>query len=242
MIKLLQKEGIMFNKKINKNGFTLAEVLLSIVIIGVIAVLTIPSLLKNTQEKARMALLKGTVANLSNAVQAEITRHRTTEIPSTDIYKNPQTFLERFELAKSGTPFATSYSDAKETEDVLIPDNNSEGQYSVLLKNGVGLGIVNDKENSTTSVVIDLTGSDKPNMVGADYYILKIEWYEDVKSWGDDTTGIQNYNSSTRAGEVSSYKIGGVTGAALKTECINGNGAACYRMVELSGYDPQYLD
>ena len=235
----------MFNIKINKNGFTLAEVLLAVVIIGVIAVLTIPSLLRNTQEKARMALLKGTVANLSNAVQTEMTRHRATEIPSTDIYKNPQTFLERFELAKSGTPFATSYrrySDAKETEDVLIPDNNSEGQYSVLLKNGVGLGIVNDKENSTTSVVIDLTGSDKPNMVGADYYILKIEWYEDVKSWGDDTTGIQNYNSSTRAGEVSSYKIGGVTGAALKTECINGNGAACYRMVELSGYDPQYLD
>lgn len=235
----------MFDIKINKNGFTLAEVLLAIVIIGVIAVLTIPSLLKNTQEKARMALLKGTVANLSNAVQTEMTRHRATEVPSTDIYKNPQTFLERFELAKSGTPFATSYrrySDAKETEDVLIPDNNSEGQYSVLLKNGVGLGIVNDKENSTTSVVIDLTGSDKPNMVGADYYILKIEWYEDVKSWGDDTTGIQNYNSSTRAGEVSSYKIGGVTGGALKTECLNGNGAACFRMVELSGYDPQYLD
>ena len=245
MVKLFKKEGTMFNKKIYKNGFTLAEVLIAVTIVGVIAVLTIPSLLKNSQEKARMTLLKGTVANLSNAVQAEMTRHRATEVPATDIYKNPQAFLEKFEIAKSGTPFATSYkrySDAQTAQDVLIPDNNTEGQYSVLLKNGVGLGIVNDKDNSTTSVVIDLTGSDKPNMVGADYYILKIEWYEDIKSWGDDTTGIENYNSSTRAGEVSSYKIDGATGGALKAECLNGNGAACFRMVELSGYDPQYLD
>jgi prepilin-type N-terminal cleavage/methylation domain-containing protein len=78
MVKLFKKEGTMFNKNIFKNGFTLAEVLIAVTIVGVIAVLTIPSLLKNSQEKARMTLLKGTVANLSNAVQAEMTRHRST--------------------------------------------------------------------------------------------------------------------------------------------------------------------
>ena len=217
---------------IKKRGFTLAEVLLAVTIVGVIAALTIPSLLKNTHEKSRMALLKGTVASVSNVIQSEMLKQRTTEITSTEIYKNPKAFLEKFELAKSGKPFGTTYkrySDATETNDVLIPEEESETQASVLLKNGVGLGIVNDKENSTTSVVVDLTGSDKPNMVGVDYYIMKIEWYD------DETSGI-------RAGDVTSYKIGGVTGAALKTECTGGNGAACFRMAELSGYDPQYLD
>lgn len=203
---------------IKKHGFTLAEVLLAVTIVGVIVALTIPSLLRNTHEKSRMALLKGTVATVSSVIQSEMLKQRTTEITSTDIYKNPKAFLEKFELAKSGEPFGTTYkrySDATETNDVLIPDEDSETQASVLLKNGVGLGIVNDKENSTTSVIVDLTGSDKPNMVGADYYIMKIEWYD------NETSGI-------RAGDVTSYKIGGVTGAALKTECTGGNGAKMF--------------
>ena len=42
-----------------KNGFTLAEVLITLAIIGVVAVLTLPALNSNTQEQqARTALKK----------------------------------------------------------------------------------------------------------------------------------------------------------------------------------------
>lgn len=230
---------------IKKHGFTLAEVLLSIVIIGVIAVLTLPSLLNNIHQKTRMNLLKGVVATVNDAVQKEFTKERTTDITLTDIYKDPEAFLEKFELAKAGEPFGTEYkrySDAKVTNDVLIPNKNTDNQATALLKNGVGIGIVNDIDNRTTSVVVDLTGNDKPNMVGSDYYIFKIEWDDDIHEWGDDTNGESNYNSTTRAGTVGSYKIGGATGSELKNECTAGNGAACFRMAELSGYDPNYLD
>lgn len=42
-----------------KNGFTLAEVLITLAIIGVVATLTLPALMTNTQEQqARTALKK----------------------------------------------------------------------------------------------------------------------------------------------------------------------------------------
>jgi len=218
----------------SKNGFTLGEVLIIVLIIGIIAVLSLPSLMKNINEKSRMSLLKGTVASIGSVVQSEITKQRTNEITSTDIYKDPKEFIQKFNGAKSGKPFATSYrkySDSKEASDVLIPSDDNDNQAALLLKNGVGIGIVNDGANSRTSFVVDLTGSDKPNMVGVDYFILKLEWYD---------------GNGHHAGDITSYENGGAegpeSGSALETACKSGNGAACFRMVELSGYDPKYLD
>jgi len=217
-----------------KYGFTLGETLAAMLIVGIIAILSLPSLMKNVQEKSRMSLLKGTVATVGNVIQSELTKQRTTEITSTDIYKDPQKFIQKFESAKSGKPFATSYkrySDSKVASNVIIPSDDNQGQAVLLLKNGVGIGIVNDSENSKTSVVVDVTGADKPNMVGVDYYILKVEWYD---------------GNGYRAGDISGYQNGGIEGeetsAGLKTSCLEGNGAACFRMVELSGYEPRYLD
>lgn len=214
-------------------GFTLGETLAAMLIVGVIAILSLPSLMRNIQEKNRMSLLKGTVASIGNVIHGELTRQRTDEITSTDIYKNPKEFLQKFTGAKSGKPFATSYkrySDSKVAQDVLIPSDNNEDQAVLLLKNGVGIGVVNDKENSKTSIVVDVTGEDKPNMVGVDYFILKVEWYD---------------GNGYRAGDISSYENGGAEGVesseGLKTSCLDGNGAACFRMVELSSYEPRYL-
>lgn len=220
----------MVNKKY---CFTLGEVLLTILIVGIIAILSIPSLMKSVHEKSRMALLKGTVATIGEVVQGELTRHRMAEITSMDIYKDPKKFIQNFNGAKSGKPFATSYrkySDSKEASGVLIPSDDNEGQAVLLLKNGVGLGIVNDGENSRTSFIVDVTGEDKPNMVGVDYFILKMEWYD---------------GNGHHMGDITSYENGGAEGtesnAGLKTSCMEGNGAACFRMVELSSYDPKYL-
>ena len=217
-----------------KDGFTLGEVLLAVFIVGVIAVLSLPSLNKDINEKSRMSLLKGTVSTISDVVQMELTKSRTTEIQDTDIYKNPQMFMKKFKGTKSGAPFASSYkrySDSKVISDILIPSNDKEGQAVLLLANGVGVGLVNDEENSRTSFVIDVTGADKPNMVGVDYFIVKLAL---------------NDGNGCRAGDITSYTNGGAegveSGSGLKDSCLAGNGAACYRMVELSGFDPKYLD
>ena len=52
-----------------KNGFTLAEVLITIAIIGIVATLTLPALMTNTQEQQAMTGLKKGINTLTEAAQ-----------------------------------------------------------------------------------------------------------------------------------------------------------------------------
>lgn len=50
-----------------KSGFTLAEVLITLGIIGVVAAITLPTLIQNNDEKATVTKLKKMYSNLQNA-------------------------------------------------------------------------------------------------------------------------------------------------------------------------------
>ena len=58
--------------KIKRNGFTLPEVLITLTIVGALAALVLPGVIKNAQMRANMALLQSTVVNLSDVVQQEL--------------------------------------------------------------------------------------------------------------------------------------------------------------------------
>ena len=61
------------NNKFNKKGFTLAEVLITLGIIGVVAALSIPTLVNFFQDKANEVAFKKMYSNLSNAIK-EVTQ------------------------------------------------------------------------------------------------------------------------------------------------------------------------
>lgn len=54
-------------KVMKKSGFTLAEVLITLGIIGVVAALTVPTLMQNADERATVTALKKAYSTLSNA-------------------------------------------------------------------------------------------------------------------------------------------------------------------------------
>ena len=62
------------HKKHNKQGFTLAEVLITLGIIGIVAALTIPALLSRNEEKVRETQLKKAYSVLAQAHQMMIVR------------------------------------------------------------------------------------------------------------------------------------------------------------------------
>ncbi|MFA7659310.1 MAG: type II secretion system protein [Candidatus Gastranaerophilaceae bacterium] len=55
-----------------KYGFTLSDVLIALVIIGVIAAMTVPSLIQAQQNMANEAAFKKLYSNLSNAIKQVI--------------------------------------------------------------------------------------------------------------------------------------------------------------------------
>lgn len=66
-IKLIKKTGE-YKFDMRKQAFTLAEILITLVVIGVVAALTIPSLMNNTKNEANIAALKKFYSTMNQAL------------------------------------------------------------------------------------------------------------------------------------------------------------------------------
>lgn len=211
--------------KIKKCGFTLSEVLITLAVVGVLAALVVPGLVRDSNNRAMMAMLQGTVTNISDMVQNELVKTRARQIEDTDIYLDPQKFLENFDTSQ-GDAFGDSYTSANGTAVTV------SAEKSVLFKNGVGVGITNDKTNRTSKIGIDLNGPNDPNIVGIDYFEVELIWDTDSEK-------------SRHLGDVGAYSDDN-SGSTLslsseQTKCKGGDAKACYTLVELSGFDSNYM-
>lgn len=61
-------------------AFTLAEVLIALAIIGIVAAMTIPSMVQKFEEKARITALKKFYATITQAVQMAVIEHGTPDM------------------------------------------------------------------------------------------------------------------------------------------------------------------
>jgi len=211
--------------KIKMNGFTLSEVLITLAVVGVLAALVVPGLVRESNNKAMMAMLQGTVTNISDMVQNELVRTRARKIEDTDIYLDPQKFLENFDTA-NGDAYGDSYTSVNGTSVTVSADK------STLFKNGVGVGITNNLTKRTSKIGIDLNGPKDPNIIGIDYFEVELIWDTDS-------------DKSRHLGDVGAYGDGD-TGSTLsmsgqQSKCKSGDAKACYTLVELSGFDSNYL-
>lgn len=219
----------MISKKYLKKAFTLTEVMITLTIIGIVAILIMPTMIKDVNSKSNMTALRNAVVNLSNAVSMEMTDSRARVVESTTIVSNPSSFLRTLDVSNKSSFFASSYKNYYGSSvSVTRPTNVAGTQGAVLLKNGVALGLVNKNSSATSDVIIDINGPNAPNIVGVDYYILTLAWHDDISNGiqAGDVGGFQtNYNAST-----------------LKSNCKNGNGKACFKLAEQGGFDPLYLE
>lgn len=221
--------------KIKRNGFTLPEVLITLTIVGALAALVLPGVIKNAQMRANMALLQSTVVNLSDVVQQELIRKHAKSINDTDIYTNPQKFLnENFDYSKSGQNIFRQLDENGNyimySYGTLAGGNagSSTPHGQIILKNGVFVGIY--KTATYRFFIVDINGPEKPNIVGIDYFVLDIAPTDDI-------------NNGVRMGDVGAFQnFTKQTISQLKTSCKNGSGQACYALVERSGFNPNYLD
>lgn len=221
--------------KIKKDGYTLSEVLITLAVVGTLAVMVLPGLIKDSNNKAMIALLQSTVSNISSAIQTEVINTRTSNLNDTDIIKDPEAFFKKYLNVKRV---------CTNSNPCMYTDSNTNSQYKnyntlnggtvaasnyskvVLLQNGVTIGIKN------TTIAIDLNGLSDPNTVGIDRWIFTIQEKTDL-----------NADPPTHVGEMGgkdSYKNS--TKTVLKSECKGGIAPACYALLERSGFDPDYIN
>ena len=106
-----------------KKAFTLAEVLVTLGIIGVVSAMTIPTLVKNHQRKVYVTQLQAVVSLLSQAVDKAIQDNNAISLDETRYSANREAnasrfFNDYFKIAKNcGDSLTPCFADSYETLD-----------------------------------------------------------------------------------------------------------------------------
>ena len=221
--------------KIKQKAFTLSEVLITLAVVGTLAALVVPGLIKDYNSKANMTMLQNTVANLTTAVQAQLTKTGVQDINGTIITKDPEQFFRTLDVVNASSdnkyfPDLNSYKTLDGEALTAIPKSCSA---SAKLKNGVALCMSDGFSgyDEPTVIFIDLNGEKEPNVSGVDLYGVHIF----------QKTDFQTNWVVKHAGDVGGYRTD-ASGGAWCTCYSNDDSSpvACYSQAEQSGFDPNY--
>ncbi len=170
-----------------KNGFTLAEVLITLGIIGVVAAITMPSLITNIQDKHFKAMWKKNFALLENALLG--VKQDNPGITICENFKtNSKEFIDAFlaHLDIVDTCGSNGYDDifCNETKHKWMQPwfKDLSGKYIVgaqsvrhaLLKNGARIFFIGDGHTSLVSIGIDVNNIKGPNKLGRDIFVVGV--------------------------------------------------------------------
>ena len=226
-----------------KKGFTLAEVLITLGIIGVVAALTLPNMIKNHQKRVMVAQLQRTYNAIVNAMPSYMDEVHATKLFDTDAFNanrnnNDVTPLvnfikDNFKISKICTKdttgglaacYGNGYKDLS-GETPHNPHDNSlyngfdSAAACTILKTGATVCFGQMWDQWTfPRVLIDVNGAQGPNVWGRDAYDLELNNAGDLAESFD--TNIDLYPDHTHK----TVNCGGTQGpgnSAYSDGCFN---------------------
>lgn len=181
------------NKKNNTfSGFTLAEVLITLGVIGVVAALTVPTIMQNASDKELVTKLLKFNSTLSQAVQLwkQDIGCNDSAYKCLNQQNLPDNTISNFDqIAKFLKVSASRVGEGANTEtwlpediylyngDVAASDlgnisHTGAGHGAFLLQDGTTFSL--DADPNGFAIIADVNGSKKPNRIGKDIYFLTI--------------------------------------------------------------------
>ncbi|MBQ3641011.1 hypothetical protein II906_03685 [bacterium] len=188
-----------------KFGWTVSEIAIAVMVVGICACLTIPMFLENTNKQQFAASLKNTISALDQALEHKIIMGNLTANDFTDNEEIAEALKEKLHVAGS----------AKEkvvfTNTTLCPDTDDNGKPTAVFKlnNGVYICIKNFsnkgcKNDNVTPCTI--SGEDKPNVFIDVNSEKKKNKLAELLSKPDDIYQAQIYNQKIVAwGDISQH-------------------------------------
>ncbi len=170
-------------------AFTLAEVLVTLGIIGVVSAMTVPSLMQNYQRQSYVTQLHKTYNEFTQAfLQYKNDRNALwlTEAGHTR-HQDMMPFMKQYfkvvqECGTTSTPcFASSYKN-QNGGTYVVDTLNRGGTYYGVLASGVSFGIMYDALDTGTiytddfsyRIVVDINGKKGPNIYGRDLFVMYV--------------------------------------------------------------------
>ena len=158
-----------------KNGFSLAEVLVTLMIIGVIAGMTIPSLRKDSVNKTVSTTLKKVYSELNQSYNLFLQENYSSKLCRTHVLDDDVKFEADFIYSKFSVMLAC---DAGAPEKCFGNDSVIGSRKSYLLTNGVALAFDTLRQgwcpNLWGNIYVDVNGPKSPNKGGVDQFVLNV--------------------------------------------------------------------
>ena len=172
-----------------KKGFTLAEVLITLGIIGVVAALTIPTLISNHQKKVWVTQLKKNITTLQNSYKKIMADEGVDSIFDTPVaYKNINGRNVEFGYypEKFAAYFGYNLVSADSLEKSLLKDL---GDDILALPDGSCLFLETNRSSSEDASVhlmtyIDVNCDKAPNKPGRDTFLLPLDRDAKINFYG----------------------------------------------------------
>ncbi len=158
-----------------KRGFTLAEVLITMGVIGVVAALTIPSLSANYQKRVLTTQLQKAYAELSQAGSMALSEEMSSDIDRTRAFRDNnflQTYLTKSTSCGISSCFAQAYKSQWRGDNDYEPTRFPMTSYSCV-RSAAGYSVCFGKLSYDTNLnygILDVNGTKGPNKMGVDFY------------------------------------------------------------------------
>ena len=168
----------------NKNAFTLAEILIALSVVGVVAVLTLPSVIQKQQEKITVNRLKTAYSIISQAFARTISENGTPDTwgmggmydaNSHIIMGNA--FVPYLKLIKNCIGQSAEYT----RQNCNAVNYTNRSHSSVVLNNGISITFRNLYSNCSNNsyypemcgvIIVDINGMKNPNSNGTDIFLF----------------------------------------------------------------------
>ena len=177
-----------------KKGFTLTEILITLAILGIVSILTVPNFTRGMYKKTMIATLKSTYSQLQTAI--------TTKMADDGVYTWNDVLPDSDdELPDFAQSFLTDYLDVAKIcnsyDECFGPgeDDNFAYGHAVLLNNKAAVYLENDGFSDRISFKIDVNGPANPNKIGVD----KFRIIYDLKGVYRDACGETGTDDCTEA-------------------------------------------
>ncbi len=160
---------------LNKNGFTLAEILITLGIIGVVAALTIPTLISNFQDQEYKIAYKKAFSLASQAWTSAVSDYR---VDSRTSWTDKESRINNFMTFKS---YFKVIKDCDSNNNAECWDSSGEKYYTnapmasgsaFIDSSGMAWSITSNGDGQGQEILVDTNGMKKPNKYGQDRFLF----------------------------------------------------------------------
>ena len=162
-------------------AFTLAEVLVTLGIIGVVSAMTVPTLMQNYQRQSYVTQLHKVYNETSQMLIQVMTDRNALNLNETGAFNNIEnsaaTFKKYFKVVHDcGATLTPCFASEYKSIDGTSTAAAGECWYAVSLANGASIcftSMINDGNYPYIVTYVDVNGAKGPNISGRDYFLLQ---------------------------------------------------------------------